>query len=214
MEDNQPVRKPLSSASAIMHRHTKKKRKWLHNLLHHGDDGKRDGKKVSGSQFYVDKPDKSVSRSLENIGHMNLSVVGFSSCPEKSSSALHLLPDEDSMSVTSVSSCDSDCSMVADGADAEAGITRIASSNSSDNDNVSDIESGYHPSREPGVSQSQDSNFSNWFSYLPFGIGYNSIRGSSDSLNSQSEERKTLSHLLSQSDSDQVKLCRHKVSKQ
>ena len=207
MEDNHPTRKPLSSASAIMHRHTKKKKKWLHNLLH-GDEAKRGEKKTDASRslFYMEKPDKSVSKSLENIGQINLSVAGFSSCPERSSSVLQLPPrDDDDMSVTSVSSCDSDCSAMAEGFD-DTGRHRHTSksSNSSDTENISDNEPLYIPI---SVTRAQDSGFSNWFSYLPFGIGYNITQGSTESLNSQSEERKTLAHLLGQSDSDQVMIC-------
>lgn len=217
MEDNNQTRKPLSSASEIMSRHTqKKKRRWLHNILHGDTKTSEDRKRTaSRSQFYADLSDKSVSRSLENIGNLNLSVIGFPRQPERALSDMRLPQEEDNLSLTSASSCESDSSFVFRKQNVRNKHKKrrpaSPSSCSSDTDYVSECETVESvllsdDTQNSEVPSAQESAVSTWFNYLPFSVGYNRTDGSTDSLNSQSEERKTLSHILEQSDSDQVNL--------
>jgi len=227
-------RKPLSSASAIMHRHDKKRRKWFHNLLHpdHSKTSKHSMKSKPGKAL----AECTVSRSLEDVGLMNLSVIGMPQ--QRAASDINLNGDDDSHSVTSVSSCESDvatCELLntspKGSSDTKLSLHRhlsrrsqsrrshweaVVSGNSSDNEySESDCSETVQTERSRSLSaddqiersrslsaddQGSDSYFSGWFSYLPFGVGYN-MSGSADSLDSQSDEQRTLKHLLIEQDS-------------
>ncbi|XP_052794646.1 multiple C2 and transmembrane domain-containing protein 1-like isoform X1 [Mya arenaria] len=212
MEDERKLRKPLSSASAIMHRHDKKHKKWFRNLLH-GDTSSKHSQKEEHARgrVYGDMSDRAVSKSLENVGQLSLRLFGLPS--KRASSESYLNGDDDNQSVTSASSCDSDSAnfFLGEPSPAQSGgplnqhnVTPLPSACSSDND-LSETESVNLAPAQGTISepdQSGDSYFPNWFSYLPFSVGYN-LSSSTDSLNSQSEERCALTHLLTMSDSDQ-----------
>lgn len=208
------VKKPLSSASEIMNRHEKKRKKWYRNLLHgHGQD-KSGHKKLNmlNVASYQDDRHKSVSRSLEDVGHLSLSLVGI---PERSSSTSSLLNDDDSLSTASISSSESDTVefyLTSSGQRSprfrfQGSFSSASSDNEgmSENDLFTDSRTDFSESydgenKDNSIERSSNSGFtSSICSYLPFGGG-NASRTSLDSLASQSEEKKTLVHILYESD--------------
>ncbi|KAL4227592.1 Multiple C2 and transmembrane domain-containing protein 2 [Mactra antiquata] len=213
MDDSQrSVKKPLSSASEIMNRHEKKRKKWYRNLLHGGQDKSGHHKKINTLDVTnQDDRCKSVSRSLEDVGHLSLSLVGI---PERASSASSLLNDEDSLSATSSESDTVEFYLTsAHQRSPKFRYKGSFSSETSDNEVLSESEM-YADSQSDiidtfsseGKDNSERGSYrsgitSSICSYLPFGVG-NSSRTSLDSLASQSEEKKTLVHILN-GDSDQ-----------
>ena len=204
-----PTKKPLSSASAIMNRHHKKRKKWYKTFLH-GEGKKTDHRET------IDREDlhKGVSRSLENVGQMNMSLLGFQG---RASSASYLSRDDDSVSV---SSSESDTADILGYPLQGRQLQRVQRYSSSDNEmtSESDVTDSYvnesdnyqkqmlrkvdNPNEKTNTTET---GFSNVLSYLPLGLAPAATRGSSDSLLSQSEEKKTLVHLIEiAADSDPV----------
>ena len=209
MNDNK-LRQPLSSASEIMSRHDKKRRKWYKRVIK-GDIKEEDVKKGPFT-------DRVISRSLENVGNLNLTVMGF---PVRASSASNVTKDGDDYSLSSISSNESDTSehtspehQSLDRRKLNERFRKI-STQSSDSDNscynpiwqdfnagntVSNVQSS---SSVPHATDTfKDSGFS-FYDYLPFAWG-NPLEGSWESVCSQPEENKALLHLVHESDSEQV----------
>lgn len=216
-ENSRSVNKPLSSASEIMNRHAKKRKKWYQTLLH--GDGRQAQHKKPGAK---DEMHKGVSRSLENVGHLNLSVIGIR---ERASSATYLpAKDDDSLSTASLSSSESETADVFGGSCSKRRRSfknePRSSSASSDNEMTSEnefLETSVDDDADKELTSNKnisdgpahlDLGFSNiLYNYLPFGFSPAASRSSSESLISQSEEKKTLEHLIQMSaDSDQVSL--------
>lgn len=204
------TRQPLSSASEIMSRHAKKKRKWYQRVR------KGDNKdEVKEKAPFLDKV---ISRSLENVGNLNLTVMGFS---VRASSYSDLNYDGDSCSLSSVSSNESDTSELTapDDTSVAQNSNRLKqkqrfrkislqssdSETSTDNPIWQDFNTNITQSVDSHVAQagsSKDSGFS-FYDYLPLNLG-SALRGSWESVCSQPEEKKALLHLLQESDSEQV----------
>ena len=212
MSEKKP-RQPLSSASEIMSRHDKKKRKWYKRVLKGESKDKELGKPVPLA-------DKSISKSLENVGNLNLSVMGI---PVRASSFSHVTVDGDDYSLSSISSNESDTSehtspeltarsQSLDRRKREQEYFRKLSAQSSDSETSTDtnpIWQDFNARNSDSVNSntaqeenSKDSGFS-FYSYLPFTWG-STPRGSWESVCSQPEEKKALMHLVHESDSEQV----------
>ena len=211
--NDKKLRQPLSSASEIMSRHDKKKRKWYKRVLK-GDDKDEDPKNVPFS-------DRVISRSLENVGNLNLTVMGFT--PVRASSASNVTKDGDDCSLSSISSNESDTSehtspehQSLDRRKLNQRFRKI-STQSSDSENSiyspiwQDFNAGnsnivnnvqISSSAAEAAESSKDPGFS-LYDYLPFTWG-NPLEGSWESVCSQPEESKALMHLVQESDSEQV----------
>ena len=222
MDDPVRPKKPLSSASEIMSRHGKKKRRWFRNLLPGHESSKQLEKR---RKTQPDISDVLVSRSLESVGNLNLSVIGFD---QKAASYSNLLnQDGDDLSLSSTDSDQPDSlsdSMLLDSR-GDNSRKHLLSTNSSDSE--SSIDFGANPiwqdfkigaqyERTPAVNIPKEDKFAQ--SATPadssfIGIFQNFLpkswtsasRSSIDSLGSQSEEKKALIHFVNQSESDQVR---------
>lgn len=208
--ENKPVKKPLSSASAIMNRHEKKRKKWYRNLLH------GDSKKVDKEKMHKEAISKGVSRSLENVGQMNMSLLGIH---EHTLSTSSFPRDEDSISVSSSESdtvdiFSSSCPEQRRQLWREQRFSSSDTEMTSENEFLDSATNGSDSSKRQSpvkkrdseeLSSVSDSGFSFLQNYLPLAFAPGASRGSSDSLLSQSEEKKTLAHLIEiATDSDQV----------
>ena len=204
--DDKKLRQPLSSASEIMSRHDKKKRKWYKRVLK-GDNKEEEIRKDPFS-------DKVISRSLENVGNLNLTVMGF---PVKASSYSNVTKDGDDFSLSSISSNESDTSehtspehQSLDRRKLNDRFRKISaqstdSENSIDSPIWQDFNAGSIVDNVQSSSRaesSKDPGFS-FYDYLPF-TWSNPLRGSWESVCSQPEEKKALMHLVHESDSEQV----------
>lgn len=225
MAERPKSKKPLSSASEIMSRHDKKRHKWFRNLLHHHEPKQTSSKEAARKPVQPEPTaaaDKTVSRSLENIGEQTLRVIGLDG---RAASLSQLAPDEDNISVTSCSSTDSDY-VPADSPSQRDLLARQASTFSSDSESSIDFnpiwqdfdsensdliaqhgvpKSSSSPRRRgnSGSIHTSESGLSSLFySYLPF--WGSSTKGSMESLNSQSEDKRALVQLVETSESDQV----------
>ena len=214
MMSEKKTRQPLSSASEIMSRHhDRKKRKWYKNLL------KGHSKEVDCDERGIQPPDKIISKSLENVGNFNLTVMGF---PVRASSFSNVINNDDAYSVSSTSSNESDTSerttpehtsvsRILDRRKLEP-YSRKFSFHSSDSETSTDMAPIWQDFNASGgdsvdfnnaqVESSKDSGFS-FYSYLPFTWGSTPM-GSWESVCSQPEDKKALVHLIHNSDSEQV----------
>ena len=192
--------------------HDRKKRKWYKNFLGGGSnelDSEKKGKH------------KVISKSLENVGNLNLTVMGF---PVRASSFSNVINDDDNYSMSSISSNESDTSertnpehsslsQTLDRRKAEKTHSRKFSSHSSDSEASADMtpiwqdfnagRGGSVDSNTAQAESSKDSGFS-FYSYIPFTWG-STPRGSWESVCSQPEDNRALVHFVQESDSEQVK---------
>ena len=225
MDDGVRPKKPLSSASEIMSRHDKKKRRWFRNLIHNRDtkvsEHSRKGKRKRGVE-----PSSSITSSLEHAGQLSLSAIGIPERVEKAS-----VKDDDEYS-SSVSSNESDqAESLSDTVlmrNRRQNIVRQNSTLSSDSESSLDFElnpvwqdfsnrgqSSYTtPSSRQKLAhppQKELSGFSSLLhSYIPSLSWVATPRGSFDSVASETEESKALIHLVNNSESDQVRNREHR----
>ncbi|KAH3839143.1 hypothetical protein DPMN_112567, partial [Dreissena polymorpha] len=210
--EKKKLKHPISSASAIMHRHDRKQKKWYRRFLPLTSE--KSLHKQSGNLLTLPHhllSETSYTRSLEDVRQIYLAVPGVTET--QMFSELNLSQNDDNQSDNSLSSAESDCWSSVSASPKQrkknAIYKRLVSENSENHDGSSESEMSPAKSslcrvKAADIDRStiSDSDDSSWALDLPPRMrGYN--RGSTESINSQCEARHTISRLLSQSDSDQ-----------